>query len=217
MSDELSIIKDLFLSMDYDNIVLGITLAESQNISLIPMYNELARVLSDCVFSPNVGWMNLPFHILLPQLQRIFTISLEYSTLTKLTETFGFLQGVYLLEIIHSDIAELPSTLSFMKRLKSFSLVDTPIMDLPMSLQELPNLQCLYLRQTKIKNIPKVIALCKQLHTLDISQNAELAASLDWDLLAKLNLQKLIVDARYESQLPAQYESIVQWHNGIIV
>lgn len=216
MSTELESIKEFFFSMDYDNIILAISLAESQNISLEPLYNELARVLSDCVFSPNVGWMNLPLHLLIPQLQRIFTISLEYSTLTTLSNTFGFLQGVFLLEILHCDIKTLPDSLQYLKKLRSFSLVDTPIDDLPSTLQELPNLQCLYIRETQITNIPKVIATFSRLHTLDISENKYLEDNLHWHLLDDLPLQKLILDIKYKAQLPMQYEKIATWIGELV-
>ena len=211
MSSAIESIKHLFFTMDYDNIILGLTLAESQQISLSGLYNELARVMTDCVFSPNVGWMNLPFHILLPQLQRIFTISIEYSTLTSLSDTFGFLQGIFLLEIQHCDIVKLPDSLQYLHRLKSFSMVDTPIEDLPMTLQMLPNLQCLYMRQTQIKNIPAVIAHCQHIKTLDLSENAHLSEDLDWELLANLPLEKLILSKRHEACLPAKYKAIVHW------
>lgn len=206
-------IAGLLYTMQPENVELAFDLAESQNISLRPLYDQLARVLSDASFQANVGWMNLPLPILLPQLQRIFSLSIEASTITELPPAFGLLQGIYLLEISHCDIATVADTFGHLHRLTSCSFVDTHISDLPDSVANIPRLQNLYLRRTKFEKIPDCIARCRSLRTLDVSENPQLR-HIDWSILRPLTqLRRLIVDIHHHAQLPFQYHAIAEWVN----
>jgi Leucine-rich repeat (LRR) protein len=204
-------IANLLYTMQAENLDLAFDLAESQNVSLRPIYDQLADVLSDATFQANIGWMNLPLPILLPQIQRIFSLSIENSTLKALPPAFGLLQGVYLLEVVQTDIAELPETFGRLHRLTSCSFVDCHLTDLPASLAQIPRLQSLSLRQTKIEHLPVVIGRCLQLKTLDISGNPKLKKA-DFEILNSLsNLQQLILDVHHHANLPQKWHSIAKW------
>lgn len=204
-------IANLLYTLQAENLDLAFDLAESQNISLRPIYDQLADVLSDASFQANIGWMNLPLPILIPQIQRIFSLSIENSTLKALPPAFGLLQGVYLLEIVHTDIAALPDTFGRLHRLVSCSFIDCHLSDLPACLGQIPRLQSLSLRQTKIEHLPAVVANCQELKTLDISENPKLQ-NIDFQLLNSLpKLQQLILDIHHHASLPQKWHEIAKW------
>lgn len=203
MQEELDKLRAMLLTMSSDNLALAFELAAGMRISLRPIYEGLAEILSVANFQASVGWMNLPLPILLPQIQRIFSLSIEYSTARQMPAELGFLQGALLIEISHSDYERLPEEILYMRRLMSCSLLDVPLNDLPASLARMPALRNLYLHQLAFRRLPPVLGQCRQLRTLSLSDNPQLH-QIDWELLTPLlgSVQRFVFDECHRATAP---------------
>lgn len=145
-------IEALLLSGDKANIELGLALAESQQVDIQMLLENMAQFANFLV--SHCGYM-----IYYDELERLPLILAE---IDKLEVESLFLQ---------KKILELPDKLQYLPNLEKIYLVELGARSLPRSIEHCQFLSQLNLMGNELRNLPKELASCKQLKIINLSHN----------------------------------------------